>query len=318
MKALIFGVNGQDGAYLASFLLKKGYQVIGSSRDAMASSFTNLKKLGLYEDVQKISVQTSDFRSTFHAVKKYLPDEIYNLSAQSSVALSFDQPVETIESIAIGTLNILEAIRFSEKNIKLYNASSSECFGDQLGAVATENTNFNPCSPYAVAKVTAHNLIRNYLHAYGIFGCNGLLFNHESPLRPERYVTQKIISTALLISQGRAKKLELGNIGIIRDWGWAPDYVEAMWLMLQLSKPQDFIIATGRSVSLEYFISRAFEFFNLNYSDYLESNKDLFRPYDLMESYADPSKARDILGWTAKNSVEDVINKMCNAIVNEE
>ena len=313
MRALICGVGGQDGAYLAKFLLGKGYAVIGTSRDAMVSTFGNLASLGILERVTTASMAITDFRSVLQAVVKYRPDEIYNLAGQSSVGLSFDQPVETIESIVIATLNLVEAIRFSGLPTRLYSAGSSECFGDTSAIQATEDTPFRPRSPYAVAKAAAHNLITNYREAYSLYACSGMLYNHESPLRPERFVTQKIVRTAARIAAGSNEKLVMGNIDIQRDWGWAPEYVEAMWMMLQLDHPQDFVIATGRTVSLEFFIAQAFRFFDLNYRDYLVINPDLYRPSDIRTGSANPSKANKLLGWKARIEVESVIKNMCIA-----
>lgn len=313
MRALICGVGGQDGAFLSKLLLDKGYEVIGASRDAMASSFSNLKSLNVHKKVTTASMAITDFRSVLQTLGKYHPDEIYNLAGQSSVELSFEQPVETMESIAIGTLNLLEAIRFHGKPIRLYSAGSSECFGDTGSNPASEETPFKPRSPYAVAKTSAHNLVANYREAYSLYACTGILFNHESPFRPERFVTQKIIKTAARIAAGSNEKLKLGNIQIQRDWGWAPEYVEAMWKMLQLTQPQDFVIATGKTVSLEFFIEHTFQFFGLNYKDYLVVNSNFFRPTDIHIGSANPSKSNEILGWRAKVNVEDVIEKMCFA-----
>lgn len=268
-RALIIGINGQDGSYLAKFLLNKGYEVVGTSRDAMASSFSNLKKLGIELRVQNVSMALNDFRSVLAILKKFAPDEIYNLAGQTSVGLSFEQPVETMESITFGTLNILEAIRFIDSPIHFYNAGSSECFGDTKNLPASESTPFSPRSPYAVAKTAAYGLVNNYRESYGLYACTGILFNHESQLRPERFVTQKIIKAASFISKNLDTKLSLGNISIYRDWGWAPEYIEAMWLMLQREKPEDFVIATGKSVSLEYFIEKAFSYHGLSWKNHV-------------------------------------------------
>ncbi len=218
--ALICGISGQDGAYLADLLLKNGYSVCGTSRDAQMSSFQNLSRLGIREQVKLESMSLTDFRSVLQVLTKVKPNEVYNLAAQSSVGLSFNQPVETLESIATGTLNLLEAIRFTGADIKLYNAGSSECFGNTGELAADENTPFRPRSPYAVAKSAAFWEVANYREAYGLFACSGILFNHESPLRPERFVTQKIITTACKIAQGSTEKLYLGEISVRRDWGW--------------------------------------------------------------------------------------------------
>lgn len=313
-KALICGVSGQDGTYLTKLLLEKGYQVFGGSRDAQGSSFENLKKLNLFEKINIVSINLTDFRSVFQTIKKINPDEIYNLAGQSSVALSFEQPVETMESISIGTLNILEAIRFYDEKIKFYNAGSSECFGNVTTAV-DEMTPFRPRSPYAVAKSTAYWHVSNYREAYNLFACTGILFNHESPLRKERFVTKKIITTAYKISKGHNIKLYLGNINIQRDWGWAPEYVNAMWLMLQLENPDDFIIATGKTTSLEVFIDITFKLLDLNWKDHVFLDNDLIRPTDIKLGLANPIKAKNILKWEAKIGVEEVIKLMLDDIM---
>lgn len=309
-RALICGISGQDGTYLAKFLIDNGYEVFGTSRDAQVSSFPNLTRLGIREFVKVHSMALNDFRSVLSVLMKVEPDEIYNLSGQSSVGLSFEQPVETMESISFGTLNLLEAIRFLTKPIRLYNAGSSECFGDTLGEPANEKTLFQPRSPYAVAKCAAHWQVSNYRDAYGIFACSGILFNHESSLRPERFVTRKIVETARQIAAGKKDRLELGNIKIVRDWGWAPEYVVAMWKMLQQDVADDFVIATGRSVSLEQFIELAFSEFNLDSRKYVVIQEQLFRPSDHKASYGDPNKAASELGWVASSSVEDVVKNM--------
>jgi GDPmannose 4,6-dehydratase len=309
-KALICGVSGQDGAYLARLLLEKGYEVYGGSRDSQMSSFSNLDTLGIKNDVHLVSVNLIDFRSTLQSIIKIKPDEIYNLAGQSSVGLSFEQPVETLESISIGTLNILESIRFSNTNIKFYNAGSSECFGDTKDNAADENTLFQPKSPYAVAKSTAFWLVSNYRESYNINASTGILFNHDSPLRPDRFVTKKIIATACKISKNKSLKLKLGNVDITRDWGWAPEYVEAMWLMLQSEIPEDYVIATGESNSLIEFIKTTFEYLDLNYEDHVISDNSLFRPSDFKIGRANPAKAKIKLGWKAKSMMKDVIEKM--------
>lgn len=311
MKALIFGITGQDGSYLAELLLNKGYEVVGTSRDAMVASFANLDRLGIRSRVKTASMAINDFRSVLNVIQKYKPDEIYNLAGQTSVGLSFDQPVEAMESIAEGTLNMLEVIRFVDRPIRFYNAGSSECFGDTGEVPANELTSFQPRSPYAVAKSSAHWLVRNYRESYGLFACTGILFNHESALRPERFVTQKIVSAASRIQRGSDEVLQLGNIDIWRDWGWSPDYVDAMWRMLQQKQPDDFVIATGHTISLESFVSQVFAFYGLNWTDHVQIDKTLFRPSDIRVSRANPRKAKDILGWVAQTGVAEVIQKMC-------
>jgi GDPmannose 4,6-dehydratase len=312
-KALICGVSGQDGAYLAKLLLEKGYTVCGTSRDAQMSSFGNLHRLGIHEQIKLESMALNDFRSVLQVLIKIQPDEVYNLAGQSSVGLSFNQPVETLESIATGTLNLLEAIRFSSEPIRFYNASSSECFGDIGNQAAQETTPFRPRSPYAVAKATAFWEVANYREAYGLFACSGILFNHDSPLRPERFVTQKIIAAACRIAQGSEEKLHLGNISISRDWGWAPEYVEAMYLMLQQSSPDDYVIATGESRTLEEFVATAFSYQGLDWQEHVITDASLLRPTDLAISRGDPSKARNQLGWAAQYRMADIVSMMVEA-----
>lgn len=308
--ALICGVSGQDGAYLASFLIAKNYQVWGTSRDAQGSSFNNLSRLGIRNQVNCISMVPEDFRSVLVALRASQPDEVYYLAGQSSVGLSFEQPAETIQSITIGTLNMLEACRMLEKQPKVYYAGSSESFGDTKGLVANEETDFHPQSPYAVAKASAFWLVDNYREAYNLFACTGILFNHESPLRPERFVTQKIISTAKRIAQGSGETLELGRLDISRDWGWAPEYIEAMWLMLQQEKAEDFVIATGETNTLQKFVEEAFNYFDLNWEDFVKQNPKFMRPTDLLTSVGDPAKAKLKLNWQAKNKMRDVVKLM--------
>ncbi len=238
------------------------------------------------------------------------PDEIYNLAGQTSVGLSFLQPVETLESISVGSLNILEVLRFHKLPIKFYNACSSECFGETKEKAADEETPFRPRSPYAVAKSAAFWQVANYREAYNLFSCSGILFNHESPLRAARFVTKKIIDTACAISRGKKEKLVLGNISICRDWGWAPEYVNAMHQILLQDKPDDFVIATGRSTSLEEFIGITFRYFDLEYKDFLIIKNELIRPTDINYSLGDPSKAKKMLDWTATVFVEEIIHRM--------
>lgn len=311
--ALICGISGQDGAYLAKLLLEKGYTVCGTSRDAQVSSFRNLLRLGIREQIKFESLVPTDFRSVLQVISKIQPDEIYNLAGQTSVGLSFDQPVETLESIATGTLNFLEAIRFIGAPIKFYNAGSSESFGDIGDRPADEETPFRPRSPYAVAKSTAFWQVANYREAYNIFACSGILFNHESPLRPQRFVTQKIIAAACRIAKGSNEQLHLGNISVKRDWGWAAEYVEAMYLMLQQDRADDYVVATGHSFSLEDFVIEAFKCVGLNWQDYVSTDESLLRPTDLAVSKANPTKAKEKLGWQAKYKMPDVIQMMIEA-----
>ena len=312
--ALICGISGQDGAYLAKLLLERGYRVAGTSRDEQMSSFANLDRVGIRHQVELASMAINDFRSVLQVLARFKPDEVYNLAGQSSVGLSFEQPVETLESISVGTLNILEGIRFLDSNIRLYNASSGECFGDTGGIPADENTPFRPRSPYAVAKAAAYWEVANYREAYGLFASSGILFNHESPLRPERFVTQKIVRAACRIAAGSAERLQLGNIEIQRDWGWAPEYVEAMWRMMQLPAPQDFVIATGETRPLSDFVNIAFSTLGLDWRKHVDCDRSLMRPTDIRVSRADTSRAQQELGWSAEIKMDDVAKKMIEAV----
>jgi GDPmannose 4,6-dehydratase len=254
-----------------------------------------------------------DFRSVLQVLRKVDPDEVYNLSGQTSVGLSFDQPVETLDSIIAGTLNLLEAIRFLDKPVRFYNAGSSECFGDTGAVAATEETPFRPRSPYAVAKAAMYWLVANYREAYRLHASTGILFNHESPLRPTRFVTRKIVSTACRISRGSAEKLTLGNLSIRRDWGWAPEYVEAMWRMLQQQQADDFVIATGESHSLQEFVELVFGALDLDWRKYTVVSNTLFRPTDISEGRGDAGKARRLLHWRAQARLPEVITRMVAA-----
>lgn len=312
-RALICGVSGQDGAYLARLLLDKGYHVTGTSRDAQIASFDNLVKLGIRDRIELESMVLTDFRSALQTLKKTTPDEVYNLAGQSSVGLSFQQPVETMESIGIGVLNLLEAIRFLDRDIRLYNASSSECFGDTGGQPASEATPFHPRSPYAVAKAAAHWMAVNYRDAYGIYTCNGILFNHESPLRPARFVTRKIVAGACAIHRGDAQRLKLGNLDISRDWGAAEEYVDAMWRMVQLDQPTDLIIASGRTHSLAEFVEAAFQAVGLDWREHVDIDESLRRPSDIPFSAGNAAKAEQLLGWRAKSGMREVVAMMVEA-----
>ncbi len=310
MRALICGVGGQDGGYLAKLLLGKGYEVFGTSRDVPQMSGRGLQTLGIAGQVALSSMAINDFRSVLTVLAAVKPDEVYNLAGQSSVGLSFDQPVETMESIATGTHNLLEAIRFLDPKIRFYNASSSECFGDTGVVPADENTAFRPRSPYAVAKATAFWQVANYRDAYKLHASSGILFNHESPMRPERFVTRKIVASACRIAQGSDETLTLGDITIERDWGWAPDYVEAMWLMNQQPTGGDFVVATGRTVSLAYFVERVFSELDLDWKAHVTSLPQLFRPSEIRASHANPERTHQVLGWHHSHEMEDVVREM--------
>lgn len=308
-KAIILGVTGQDGALLARLLHARDYQIMGTSRDATQLRDSNLSRIGLLGKIELASVSTNDFRCVIQLLMKFQPDEIYHLSGQSSVGVSFDQPVETMESIALSTLNLLEAIRIINRPVRYYNAGSSECFGNAEHP-ADESCAFRPRSPYATAKSAAFWQVANYREAYGLFACSGILFNHESPLRPTRFVTAKIISAARRIRDGSSERLQLGNIDVERDWGWAPEYVDAMWRMLQQPIADDFVIATGETNSLRAFVAEAFAQCGLNWEKHVDENPALLRPSEILVSRADPSKAKRVLGWTATKRLPDIISNM--------
>jgi GDPmannose 4,6-dehydratase len=306
-RALICGISGQDGSLLARLLLKKGYEVFGTSRDAEVTRFENLVYLGIRDKVIVLSMALNDFRSVLQVLKEVQPTEIYNLAGQTSVALSFQQPVETLESIASGTLNLLEAIRFEARQVHLYNAASGECFGDtEERNPATEASPFRPRSPYAVAKAAAFWEVANYREAYGLFACSGLLFNHESELRPMRFVTKKVVKAACRIASGSSEKLFIGDVKVMRDWGYAPEYVEAMWMMLQRPKPEDFVIATGETRSLAEFIEAVFEELDLDWRRYTECRPSLIRASEISRGFADPSRAATSLGWRAETKMRQL------------
>lgn len=312
-KALITGISGQDGAYLSRLLLEKGYEVHGTARDAQMATFTNLHCLGIKDRITFHSMALNDFRSVLQVLFKVQPDEVYNLAGQSSVGLSFEQPVETLESNSVGTLNILEAIRFAGRPLRLYNAGSSECFGNTTEEAADEHTPFRPRSPYAVSKATAFWEVANYREAYNLFACTGILFNHESPLRPERFVTRKIVKTACRIALGSKEKLSVGDLSIARDWGWAPEYVEAMWLMLQQDTPDDYVIATGEANTLEQFVAEVFDTVDLNWRDHVVFDPSYVRPSEIQFSRGNSGKAAGVLGWEAGNKMRDVVRMMVAA-----
>ena len=311
--AMVCGVSGQDGAYLAQLLLDKGYRVVGTSRDAAVQQFGNLDALGITDQITIVSMAQTDFRSILTVLDAYKPEEIYNLAGQSSVGLSYDQPIETFNGITAGVLNLMEAIRFLKLPCRLYNASSGDCFGDQGGKPCTEDDAFRPISPYAMAKAAAHWSVATYRSSFGLFACNGILFNHESPLRPDRFVTQKIVAGAVRIARDGGGTLKLGNLEVSRDWGWAPEYVDAMWRMLQNDTPRDYVIATGEPNKLSDFCRTVFETVGLNMDDHVTSEAGLMRPSDIRLVYGDPTRALDDLGWAPKYKMRDVARMMVEA-----
>lgn len=307
--ALICGVSGQDGAYLAVSLLSKGYAVYGTSRVLPLPADNRLAALGIEERISLRQLDPSCLEAVREMINAVAPTEIYNLAGQTSVAASFEHPLETWRSIEMAVLYLLEAIRQDAPHVRLFTAGSSECFGNTFDRI-TELSPMAPMSPYAAAKAAARGLVSAYRSSYGLHVCTGILFNHESSLREQRFVTRKIIDGARAIASGQGKPLCLGNLEIRRDWGWAPEYVEAMWLMLQRSISEDYIIATGRSVSLQYFVELVFAHFGLNWREHVVSDKAFFRPSDIVSVEADPSKIQQELGWRALYKIEDVVEKM--------
>lgn len=308
--ALLYGVSGQDGAYLAKLLLGKGYRVFGVTRQMGAKVCANLVRLGIQERVTLLSSATHDVRSVLNTLAEVEPDEIYNLSGLTSVSLSFERPAEALESIGVATLNLLEAVRIVNPKIQFYNAGSAECFGDTGSGMATENTPFAPRSPYAVAKSTAFWLVKNYREAYGLFACTGILANHESPLRPSQFVSRKIVTAACRIAHGSQETLRLGDVSVVRDWGWAPEYVEAMWRMLQQPQADDFVIGTGTSHALERFVSGVFDSLGLAWEKHVVQSPEFLRPTDIRVSRMNPTKARQCLGWNPQVGFNDLLERL--------
>lgn len=311
-RALIFGICGQDGVYLARLLRDQGYEVHGTSRDKEMANTSGLQRMGVLDDVAIHSAALLDFRSVLQVIGDVRPDEIYNLAGQSSVGLSFAQPVETFEGIILGTLNILECLRFLKLPARFYNATSGEVFGN-TETPADENTPFRPRSPYGVAKSTAFWTVANYRESYGIFACSGILFNHESPLRPARFVTQKIVRGAVDIADRISDQLTLGNIDVARDWGWAPDYVDAMARILKQDEPDDFVVATGTSTTLTDFVVTVFDYLGLDWKNHVESAPELMRPTDIRVSVGNPTKAKVKLDWVAETRMPEVVHRLVDA-----
>ncbi len=312
-RALIFGVTGQDGAYLSRLLVDKGYVVYGTSRDMDTAPLTGLRAVGVEHRIRLLSADPTDARSVLSVFRTARPEEVYNLAGQNSVGLSFEQPAETYDSIVRASLNILEIVRFSWPGVRLFNAASGECFGDLGSRKADERTPFHPRSPYGVAKAAAFWMAVNYREAYGVKVSSGILFNHESPLRPERYVTRKVVAAAARIAAGSRETLRLGHLGIRRDWGWAPDYADAMWRMLQQRRPSDFVIATGRSVPLREFVALAFAAFGLDWKRHVRVDPALYRPSDIASNGGNAARARRVLGWRPTRDVRGVVREMAAA-----
>ncbi|MFM8892514.1 MAG: GDP-mannose 4,6-dehydratase [Planctomycetia bacterium] len=303
---LVLGNSGQDGGSLAQALLAEGCAVHGTTRDHRAASFAGLERLGIRERITLSSLEPADFAATKAFLERTPVDEIYNLSGQSSVATSFVDPRGTFESIATATLNVLECLRLLRTPARYYSAGSSEMFGD-TPKPADEATPPRPLSPYGLAKAAAHHAVTHYREVHGLFATTGILFNHESPLRPAHFVTQKIVSTAVRIAGGSDERLTLGSVDIRRDWGWAPDYVDAMRRILRHGAPDDFVIGTGRSHTLREFVERAFTLAGLAARDHVDFDPGLLRPADIMSSESDPAKAERVLGWRATRDLDGVI-----------
>ncbi|APC07775.1 GDP-mannose 4,6-dehydratase [Neomoorella thermoacetica] len=311
--ALITGITGQDGAYLAHLLLSKDYRVIGTFRRSSTVNLERLDYLGIRDKLELLPVDLLDLGNIIRVLEKTQPDEVYNLAAQSFVAVSFDQPMATGEITGLGAARVLEAIRIVNPKIKFYQASSSEMFGKVQAVPQNEKTPFYPRSPYAAAKLYAHWMTVNYREAYGIFACSGILFNHESPLRGLEFVTRKITYTVARIKHGLANELRLGNLEAKRDWGYAPEYVEAMWRMLQQPEPEDYVIATGETHSVREFAEEAFAYIGLDWKDYVIEDPAFYRPADVELLVGDATRARKKLGWQPRTTFKDLVRLMVKA-----
>ncbi len=328
--ALITGIRGQDGAYLARFLLEKGYRVYGADRRSGDSSYWRLKELGIEGDVRIIYMDLLEFTNIIDTVKRIKPDEIYNLAAQSFVKASFEQPILTADVDAMGVLRLLEAVRHFSPEARFYQASTSEMFGKAQEVPQNERTPFYPRSPYGVSKLFAHWITVNYRESYGIFACSGILFNHESPLRGLEFVTRKITHSVARIKYGLQEKVVLGNLDSRRDWGYAPEYVEAMWLMLQHPEPDDYVVATGETHSVREFVEKAFAVAGMEVvwegegvrergidratgRVVVEVSEEFFRPAEVDLLMGDPSKAKQVLGWYPRTTFEELVRLMTEA-----
>jgi len=311
--AFLTGITGQDGAYLAMLLLEKGYRVVGLVPRRSTVDRWRLEYLGIADQVEYKDGDILDLSSLTRAIKDAKPDEVYHLAAQSFVGSSWEQPILTAQATGMGVLHVLEAIRETDPQIKMYQASSSELYGLIQEPMQSENTPFYPRSPYAVSKLFGYWMTKNYRESFQMYSCNGILFNHESPLRGLEFVTRKVTHAVARIAARKQKELRLGNIRAKRDWGFAGDYVEAMWLMLQQEKPDDFVIATGKTATVEEMCKIAFDYVGLDYQDYLVIDADLYRPAEVDILLGNPEKAKQELGWVPKTKLEQLIHMMVEA-----
>ena len=319
--ALITGINGQDGSYLAEFLLKKGYEVWGTiKRNSVAENQTSRLDEIYPQLLGKLQyADLTDLASLVSVIQQCKPDEIYNLAAQSHVRISFDQPIYTAQATGVGTLNLLEAVRLTKPDAKIYQASSSEMFGNNIDedGFQRETTPMNPVSPYGCAKVYSYNICRNYRNSYGMFIANGILFNHESPRRGTNFVTNKVVKTAVEIKKGLRDKLTLGNLEATRDWGHAKDYVEAMWRILQLNEPDDFVCATGISHSVQELVEYTFNKLDLDWKQYVTTDAKYLRPEELKDLKGDSMKLKTVTGWSPRYTFETMIDEMIKYWIDE-
>jgi GDPmannose 4,6-dehydratase len=311
-KALITGINGQDGSYLAEFLLEKGYEVFGTLKRNSVAENQTARLENVYDKIKLFYADLTDLSSLISVIQKTQPDEIYNLAAQSHVRISFDQPIYTAQVTGVGTLNMLEAVRLIKPDAKVYQASSSEMFGNSIDFddFQRETTAMYPVSPYGCAKVYSYNICRNYRNSYNMFISNGILFNHESPRRGTNFVTNKVVKEAVKIKLGLSKKLALGNLDATRDWGHAKDYVEAMWMILQLENPDDYVCATGISHSVKELCEYVFGKLELSYQDYVVMDEKFLRPEELNDLKGDPTKLKKHTGWEPTYTFETMLDEM--------
>jgi GDPmannose 4,6-dehydratase len=310
--AIITGITGQDGAYLSKFLLEKGYRVIGITRNLQSGNLNGLSYLDIENDLDLVEANVFDISNIIRLLEKYKPDEFYNLAAQSSVGLSFEQPIGTLEFNIISVANILEAVRIVNKNIRIYQSSSGEMFGNVSKELLPIDENFliHPASPYAISKAAAHWICVNYREAYKLFISSGILFNHESVLRRSNFVTKKIISSALKIKNGQLGTLKVGNTSVMRDWGYAPEYVKVMWKMLNVPQGNDYIICSGKAHTLQQFLEIVFNYVGLDHNKYITFDKSLYRPVELEIIYGNPQKAKSELGWNYSITFEDLVGRL--------